>query len=463
MAAGREFVRSIQSPPLNAVPVRQTQLLNTGDVPPVEPFVHGVGGFNDNNLLRALRTSFDGALRIGFADASADSFGRGRAGAALSLFDNKQINGKDSLFYNEQVDGGAASAFVPNQAAVAMTVNGTAGDRVIRQTRTYFNYHPGQGDLQLLTGTLGAPTAGVRQRVGRFDASNGMFFEQTETGLRVVVRTSTSGAPQDNAVEQAAWNLDKLDGRGRSGFKLDPTRGNIFVIDYAWLGVGSVRFGVVEGGRILYCHEQAHENTLPTVYASSPNLPLRYEIENIADGGVATMQHICSAVFSEGASDPLGLIRSDNSGLAAVSATSPVPQAVISIRPLAARPRVQIDLLEYTVFPTTGVDFLVEVYVGGAAPTGPWVAASENVEINRAPVGSIPANDADGRAPVRVASTYTAQGLGNRSVAASGSLRNALRPGSNIAGTVVDPITVVVVPLAGSADFLAALTWKELF
>jgi hypothetical protein len=72
-------------------------------------------------------------------------------------------------------------------------------------------------------------------------------------------------------------------------------------MDYEWLGVGRVRYGVVQNGILIYVHEINNYNSLETVYIRNPNLPVRYEIsthKNTSTGSLLTQ--ICSTVISEG-------------------------------------------------------------------------------------------------------------------------------------------------------------------
>ena len=47
----------------------------------------------------------------------------------------------------------------------------------------------------------------------------------------------------DIKVPQSEWSLDKADGEGPSGFKLDMTKIQMCYIDYSWYGAGKIRFG----------------------------------------------------------------------------------------------------------------------------------------------------------------------------------------------------------------------------
>jgi len=231
-----------------------------------------------------------------------DAFARLRMSQPETIFDSKQLSDKQALFWDDQLisGSGGASTFNTNQASTTLSVaNLTAGKRV-RQTFRRFNYQPGKSQLFIQTGILGTAATGIKRKIGLFDDKNGLFFDQLSTGIGVTVRTYTSGSAVDTRVEQANWNIDKMDGTGKSTINLDFSKCQIMFADFEWLGVGRVRFGFFVDGQPYYCHEVLNSNNTTLVYMSVPNLPLRYEIENDGTGGVASLTHICSTVIVEG-------------------------------------------------------------------------------------------------------------------------------------------------------------------
>jgi hypothetical protein len=81
-------------------------------------------------------------------------------------------------------------------------------------------------------------------------------------------------------IPQSAWNIDKLDGTGPSGYNLDLTKMQMFYIDYSWYGAGAVRWGFRgPKGNIIYVHKLANNNQNAMAYMRSGNLPGRYESE----------------------------------------------------------------------------------------------------------------------------------------------------------------------------------------
>ena len=270
-----------------------------------------------------------------FSDNSGqvDAFGRLRVSNPETLFDS-QLHADDlPLLWNEKItnnSGNAESVYLGDESSKVLTVG--TNDTVIRQTKSYFRYQPGKSQLVFITFVLADPIAGLTQRIGYFDAEDGLFFETSGTTIRFVRRTSTSGSAANNNVAQANWNIDTLDGNGNSGITLDFAKSQILIIDMEWLGVGRARIGFVVDGKPIYAHQFLNTNSLDVVYMKRATLPLRYEIV-YTGAGTKSMKAICSMVASEGgATTPIGqhFSISNDATLVTVS-DSEIP--LISVRP----------------------------------------------------------------------------------------------------------------------------------
>ena len=230
-----------------------------------------------------------------------DAFGRLRVSQPFTLFDSQNRYAADPSF-DTSLTGSGTSTFLTNESAVSLAVTTASGDKVIRQTKRYFPYQPGKSLLVLSTFVMAAAKTGLRQRVGYFDANNGVFLQRNGAELSFIVRTYTSGSPSDTRkVAQSSWNGDKLDGSGASGITLDTTKAQIMFVDFEWLGVGSVRVGFVIDGQYITAHTFDNANEVTSVYMQTATLPLRLEIENTAaTASSSSMKQICSTVISEG-------------------------------------------------------------------------------------------------------------------------------------------------------------------
>ena len=260
-----------------------------------------------NNYLPQEKTNFEvvmiadnyGNVNSGTGGTSTDAFGRLRTSVPYTIFDSHHRY-EDNGRWNSSTANGGTVAHNTFESSILMSVTG-AGSRVYRETKRVFSYQPGKS-LFILNSFVFAPEAeGLRQRVGLFGASNGIFLENDGTGNYFVLRTNVSGTPSDaNKVAQEDWNVDKFDGTGPSGFILDTSKANLLWMDIEWLGVGDVRVGFVINGKFHLAHQFHNTNAITSVYMTTATLPIRYEIENVTATASATMKQICSTVMSEG-------------------------------------------------------------------------------------------------------------------------------------------------------------------
>jgi hypothetical protein len=245
---------------------------------------------------------------VTFGGNNLDAFGRLRVSNPLTIFDSKSIMSKNSLFDESTANGGTVT-YTANKSTVNLNVTEAANSKTIRQSKRVMSYQPGKSLLIFNTFVMNTQTENLKQKVGLFDANNGIFFQDTGTGYQIVRRTYTSGAAVDTEVNQSSWNGDKLNGSGPSGFTLSADKSNILFIDIEWLGVGSVRVGFVINGQLITAHTFNNANSLTTVYMQTANLPIRYEIERTGTltAGTYTLQQICSSCISEGGYSPEGV------------------------------------------------------------------------------------------------------------------------------------------------------------
>jgi hypothetical protein len=173
-----------------------------------------------------------------------------------------------------------------------------------------------------MTGNFSGSASSTIKRIGYFDQNNGMYFQSSGSSFGVGLRTNISGTPTDTFISQSSWNLDHYDGTGASGNLLNLTASQIFFMDFEWLGVGRIRYGIYQNGIPFYVHQITNTNTLSTVYISTPNQPVRYEIINSGSSPQSMLQ-ICSTVSSEGGFQEIGSVKaaSNTNGITINAAT----------------------------------------------------------------------------------------------------------------------------------------------
>lgn len=267
--------------------------------------------------------------------SSLDAFGRFRVSLPFNVFDMQFTYDLEPLFFEAVKTGSGDVTHIANSSAARLTTGGTAsGDGVKLQTKEYFRYQPGKSGFVICTCILGSKISNVRKRIGYFDDENGFFFEQDGTNFKIVRRTKTSGSVVDNAVNQSSWNIDVLDGSGKSGILLDESKDNLYIIDFQWLGAGRIRFGFDFGGQITYVHQIAFANTETVPFTVTGDLPFRAEIFNTAiAAGATTFDFTCVGIASEGGFNPLGIPGSAQNTVLRNVTTGNHPLPIISIRP----------------------------------------------------------------------------------------------------------------------------------
>lgn len=238
-----------------------------------------------------------------------------------------------------------------------------------------------------MTFVLGEATPGIVRRVGYFDGYNGIFLEQNgTTDVALVVRSNVSGSVVDTRVVQTDWNMNKFDGYVGTADDvdhektevLDLSKAQVMIIDFAWLGTGSVRVGFATDDSYLYAHIFGHPNLIGSVYMATPNLPVRYEITSTTSTD-ATLECICASVNSEGGQIHLGAVISADRGISTVSIASTAVRPVIAIRLKAAQIRRTVVPLSFQVYPSTKLDIywcLIKNPVRGTGTAASWTSVN---------------------------------------------------------------------------------------
>ena len=116
---------------------------------------------------------------------------------------------------------------------------------------------------------------------------NGAYSYTASTTTGVFTRDQIGVPVTENWVYQADFNIDKLDGTGPSGVTIDPTKMNVFQIQYRWLGAGVIRFACENPvtGTLMLFHELHWVNEHNRPWTHNPNFKVTYVAYNI---GAAT-------------------------------------------------------------------------------------------------------------------------------------------------------------------------------
>ena len=312
-----------------------------------------------------------------------DAFGRLRTSTPLTLFDSSHRY-KDNGLWTTSSGTGATTSFDSNAGLVTLNTTTTSGSEIIRETTKVFSYQPGKSLLVMSTFVMNAAQTNLRQRVGYYGASNGMFLEQNGTTISFVERSAVTGSTVDTKVAKADWNIDPMDGSGPSGYTLDLTKAQILWMDVEWLGLGTVRIGFIINGEFVHCHSFHHANLITSTYITTASLPLRYEITNTAaTASSSTMKQICSTVLSEGGYELRGLQQAIGTTITAPYSmtTAGTFYPIVSIRLKSTALDAIIILTAISLLGVTSANYIWRVVASATTTAGTWTSAGSNSSV----------------------------------------------------------------------------------
>ena len=355
------------------------------------------------------------------------------------------------------------------------------------QAYNHVRYAPGISTLMRFTFNFNSPITNCRKRVGLFTdqgtypstAGDGLYLEQDGEAVSVVRRyMTTGGAGAEERVLQGNWNKDKLNGTGASGVTLDWTLTQHLVVEFQWLGVGTIRFGFETNQGIIWAHEMISVNALSVFWSLTGTLPVRAEIQ--ANGALAVpgkLTLINVVVLQEG--DVLDMrgwryFGATSGATAKVGGTAAGWYPVMSLRAASTN-----DLTKRARIIPTYLDVTVAVAATGATslqiallmlPT-PNTGATFATTVG----GSVVTVDTIATAATAVTGTAIAtwtipNAVGRYTFDLSTMNDTANLIGYNAAGTVAitgsSVLTLGVGPLSGTttvgATVVASLNWKEM-
>jgi hypothetical protein len=329
-----------------------------------------------------------GNIAGGTGGTSVDAFGRLRTSEPMTLFDSSHRYRDNGLWHTANTAANTTVAFNSAQGLVDLTVQQTANCEVVRETTKVFAYQPGKSLLVFNTFVMEPTKDNLRQRIGYFGETNGIYVEQDNSALYFVKRSFVSGGIVETRIAKSAWNIDKLDGTGPSGKVLDISHAQIFWMDVEWLGVGTVRVGFVIDGEFVICHKFNHANIIATTYITTASLPIRYEIKTTgATTSNSTLKQICSSVISEGGYELRGTQQAVSLPITApktlTTAGTYYPLISLRLKSTALDAVVILTALSMLAI-TNNANYNWQVRTAGTTTAGTWVSAGADsaVEYN---------------------------------------------------------------------------------
>lgn len=380
-----------------------------------------------------------------------DAFGRLRTSAVQNLVDIKHVYDKNPLQVNELTAGTATSVFDQQFARIRMSTSAN-NDLVIRQTKTHPIYQPGKSQLFEASFSNFALQANVIKRVGGFTSTtastynsvfDGFFLESNGVTNEISFQIWRSGTTIYSAAT-TVWSDNEFN---PSNF--DWSNSHLMMVDYQWLGVGRVRFGMALSGQTFYFADHNCSNNEPNVYMSSPNQPIRYEIRQVGAGS-GYFDMICSQVSTEGALNGLYSTVGVQNSTTATLDVSGTKYPYIGYRLKQSYKSVTSQFSSLSILNTSNDNYLLTIeYNPTLSVTPTWI------DIPNSPFQYSIYNGT-------VTATITSAGhvmsslIGESGTSALTTIKvddNQIRVGSNINGSL-DEMWVCITPLGANATFL---------
>jgi hypothetical protein len=409
-----------------------------------------------------------GSITTSLPALNYDAFGRFRVSNPFTLFDSNFRYSDNGLWAERKLDSGR-SDFNSNQGLMDLTVTATTNSQVIRETYRVFSYQPGKS-LLVMNSFVGTTVAGVQQRIGYYGAQNGFYFQINGDGTcSFVKRSYVTNVVVNTPVDQSAWNGDKLNSTGPSGYTLYLTKPQLLWMDFEWLGVGTVRCGFVINEKFILCNSFNWANdpgSSARTYMTTASLPCRCEIINTGgDGG--TLKQICSTVISEGGYELSGTQLSVATPLASHVDTKTTAKPIISLRLNANKLDAVVIMTAMNIVPagSATTTYYWQIFRGGTTTGGTWntpASPGSSVDCNLFPTEGTTEGTIEGG--ICMASgffTSTNQAKGSIELLKEALFRfQLLRNG--LTGTAIELTVVCSSATATNASVFASVDWEEI-
>lgn len=193
----------------------------------------------------------------------------------------------------------AGSGTVTQSDSFAVLSTGAAiNSTATLQTNDLLHYRPGQGSSCLFTAIFTTGIEGNTQILGIGDTVDGFFFGYNGTSFGILHRNDSS----DTWIAQSSWNKDVMDGVGPSVMNLDPTQGNVYKIQYQWLGFGAINFFIEDSntGEFRLVHQIQYPNANTSTSLVNPSLPIYAQVDNDTNDTDIVLKTPSLCVYIEG-------------------------------------------------------------------------------------------------------------------------------------------------------------------
>lgn len=378
-----------------------------------------------------------------------DAFGRLRVSEVNNIIELKQTDGETSLIVGETTGGSVTSTFNKTLSKVTMTTSAN-NSYVIRQSKFWATYQPGKS--QFFEASFGnfQLESNIIKRVGMFNSStastyntllDGLYLESNGVTNEIAFFIQRSGTTVYSA-ESSTWNSTEFDPTS-----IDWTKVQLIFIDYQWLGVGRVRFGLNYSGNTIIFAEHTSTNNDTEIYMSYANQPIRYEIRQIGIGS-GTFDMICSQISSEGSSNDLFFTTSVPHTTTTTLVTSGTKYPYIGVRLKENSKSVSSNFSDAYILNTSNDNYLLTLELNPTLSSSPTWTSLDDTPFEY--------SLQDGSKTITNPGYIISSLIGEAGSSALSSIKfqdNKIKFGSDVDGTK-DEMWICITPLGANATFI---------
>jgi len=284
LQAHRDAVRIVFSDLKPARGNTAFHILGGDDAPFILPF-------NDVGVWALATTDHSSLVVTEFTQHDPSSIGQGSKDAFVTEFgeltvgmriDDVSINFHYGLSTKDSKDkstGTGSISSVGSDAAVQCGV-GVGIGRL--ESLDAVRYRAGHESLTMITHDQTEFQSGVDVIHGLLNDADGLAIgsQGVNPGIWFIENDN------ENFTPQTAWNVDKLDGAGPSGFNIDFTNRNLFAITFGYLSIAPIRFYCHTGAKgWVEFHNIIVGNTQNVGHLKNPTLPISCVVRRVAGSG----------------------------------------------------------------------------------------------------------------------------------------------------------------------------------
>lgn len=192
--------------------------------------------------------------------------------------------------FNTVVTG--SGSYVCSNSQLSLSTGTTAASSVKISSKDYIVYESGHEIYAMFTVEFSPyNVANSYQYIGCYDDYDGFYIGYNNTDFGIGWRKNQS----DTFIKRSDFNINTLS--DSTIFNLDPTKGNLFMITFGWLGVAPVVFwvhgGYTNGWIPFHAIDIVNASNGPTIL--NPILPITAQVYKSPSGNNVIMKSNCWA------------------------------------------------------------------------------------------------------------------------------------------------------------------------